>query len=82
MSQTRGTIGISAFVVLVACSTGWAVEKVPSNSHAQGEAKGTEPAKATEAVVTPVSRESLDLRPGSTDSSQEYDRSDLILSQG
>ena len=32
--------------------------------------------------TTPLSREPLDMQPAATDSNPEYDRSDLILSQG
>lgn len=82
MSKTLRALGISAFVMLVVCSTGWAVEKRSSNSHSQVGAVVAETATENDAVTEPVSRESLDLRPGATDPSQEYDRSDLILSQG
>jgi hypothetical protein len=82
MSKTLRTLGISAFLMLVVCGTGWAVEKRPGNSHSQVGAAVTAPATENDAVTEPLSRESLDLRPGDTDSSQEYDRSDLILSQG
>jgi len=79
-NRTRRTIGLSAFVVLVVLGTGWAIEKASSNSHRQGGAAVSEPAKANDAVTTPLSREPLDVQPAATDS--EYDRSDLILSQG
>jgi len=79
-NRTRWTIGLSAFVVLVVLGTGWAIEKASSNSHRQGGAAVSEPAKASDAETTPLSREPLDVQPAATDS--EYDRSDLILSQG
>jgi hypothetical protein len=81
-NRTRRTIGLSALVILIVLGTGWALEKASSNSHRQGGAAVSEPAKASDAVTTPVSREPLDVRPAATDSSQEYDRSDLLLSQG
>jgi hypothetical protein len=65
--------------MLVVLGTGWAVEKASSN-HRQGGAAVSEPAKANDAVTAPLSREPLDVRPAATDS--EYDRSDLLLSQG
>jgi hypothetical protein len=79
MNRTRRTIGLSAFVMLVVLGTGWAVERA---SHTPGAAAVSEPAMARDAVVAPVSREPLDVQPVATDSSQEYDRSDLLLSQG
>jgi hypothetical protein len=82
MNRTRRTIGLSAFVMLVVLGTGWALEKASSNSHKQGGAAVSEPAKASDAVTTPLAREPLDVQPAATDSSPEYDRSDLILSQG
>jgi len=82
MNRTRRTIGVSAFAMLVVLSTGWALEKASSNSHRQGGAAVGEPADAGDAAPTPLSREPLDVQPASTDSTQEYDRSDLILSQG
>jgi hypothetical protein len=82
MSRTRRTIGVSAFVVLAVLGTGWALEKASSSSHKQGGAAVSEPAKASDAGTAPVSQEPMDVQPAATDSSQEYDRSDLILSQG
>ena len=78
MNRTRRTIGLSVFVMLVVLGTGWALEKkASSNSHKQGGAAVTEPAKASE-----PSDESFEVKPAATDSNQEYDRSDLVLSQG
>ena len=72
MNRTRRTIGLSVFVMLVVLGTGWALEKkAPSNSQRQGGA--AEPAKASEPS---------NVKPAATDSNQEYDRSDLFLSQG
>ncbi len=82
MNRTRRTIGLSAFGMLVVLGTGWALEKASSNSHTQSGAAVSEPAKASDAVTTPVSRETLDVQPAATYSSPEYDRSDLTLSQG
>ena len=40
-----------------------------------------EPAQTSDAVAKPVNLEPVDM-PAATDSSQEYDRSDLLLRQG
>ncbi len=82
MNRTRRTVGLSAFGMLVVLGTGWALEKASSNSHTQSGAAVSEPAKASDAVTTPVSGEPLDVQPAATHSSPAYDRSDLILSQG
>jgi hypothetical protein len=82
MNRTRRTLGVSAFVVLAVLGTGWALERASSSPHRQGGSAVSEPAKASDAVTVPVSREPLDVQPAATDSSPEYDRSDLILSQG
>lgn len=82
MSKTRRTIVLSAFVILAVLGTGWALEKAASTARTHGGGAVSEPAKASDAVITPVSGEPLDAQPPATDSNQEYDRSDLILSQG
>jgi hypothetical protein len=77
MSRTTWRkISVSAFVVFAVLGTGWVVERASSNAHMQGGAAISESVKATDAVVTPVSQ------PAATNSSEEYDRSDLLLSQG
>jgi hypothetical protein len=81
-NRTWRTIGLSAFVTLVALGTGWALEKPSSSSHAQGGAVVSGPVKAGDAQTTAPSREPLDTQQAGTESSPEYDRSDLILSQG
>lgn len=82
MNRTRRTIGLSALAVFIVLGTGWALEKASTNPHRQGGAAVNEPTRATDAMPTPLSREPRDVRPATTDSSQEYDRSDLLLSQG
>ena len=82
MNRTRRTIGLSAFVMLAVLGTGWALEKASSNSRPKDGAAVSEPAKASDAAPTPASREPRDVQPAATDASPEYDRSDLILSQG
>ena len=75
MTRARRTIGF-AFVVFLALGTGWVVEEAIRGPHSHdgaatandGAATG-EPAKPNDSV-----------RPAATD--QDYDRSDLILSQG
>jgi len=81
MDRTRRTIGISAFVILAVLSTSWALERGYSN---RSQARGTaidEPA-SSDADASPVSNEPMDEPSPTTDSTPEYDRSDLILSQG
>jgi hypothetical protein len=82
MNRTQRTIVLSAFVMLAVLGTGWALEKASSRSHTQGGAAVSGPAKTRDAVTTPLAREPLDAQPAGTDPSPEYDRSDLILSQG
>ena len=77
MNKTR-VIGLSALAVLVVLGTGWAIEK---GSHAQGRAPLSAPGKAPEAATAPNTREP-EIQPAAVDSNQEYDRSDLLLSQG
>jgi len=82
MNRTWRTIGLSAFVMLVVLGTGWALEKPSSSSRTQGGAAVSDPAKESDAVPTTPSREPSQVHPAATGSSPEYDRSDLILSQG
>jgi hypothetical protein len=79
MNKTR-MIGLSALAVLVALGTGWAIEK-STHSQAQGKPAVIAPAKASGTAATPVPREP-EIQPAAVDSNQEYDRSDLLLSQG
>jgi hypothetical protein len=71
-------IALGVLVTLVVLGTDLALEKAFSQ---HGKAVVTEPVKMSDAVVTPVNLEPVDM-PAATDSSQEYDRSDLLLSQG
>ena len=81
MDRTRRTIGISAFVILAVLGTSWALEKGYSNSsHARGTAIN-EPASG-DANAAPPSSVPMVEPSAATDSTPEYDRSDLILSQG
>jgi hypothetical protein len=85
MNRTRRTIGVSAFIMLV-LGTGWALEKAFSNSHTGVGTAVIERPNTSDTVIPPLtperSDESVDRRPATTESSLEYDRSDLILSQG
>jgi hypothetical protein len=78
MNRTRRTIGISALVMLVALGTGWTLEHAYSNAPSKGGATVNESATAPDAATAPFSP--LDAQPASY--YQEYDRSDLLLSQG
>jgi hypothetical protein len=80
MTRARRAIGFGVLVMLLALGTRWIVERAIRGSHALGGAaiRGShsdggaatgEPAKPNDGV-----------RPAATD--PEYDRSDLILSQG
>jgi hypothetical protein len=86
MNRTRRTIGITAFIMLAALGTGWALEKALSHSHPGGRPALVEPAKTSDILTAPVMGGPADTgdvgQPATTDSSPEYDRSDLILSQG
>jgi len=85
MNKTRRTIGVSAFIMLV-LGTGWALEKAFSNSHTDLGTAVIERTNTSDIVIAPLaperSDEPVDGRPATTESSLEYDRSDLILSQG
>jgi hypothetical protein len=68
INRTRRAIGLSAFLILVAMGTGWALAKTSSV-----------PAGIPPAVTEPERDDTRrpDIRPAATDS--EYDRSDLLL---
>ena len=81
MNRTRRTIGISAFVILAVLGTSWALEKGYNNSsYARGRAIN-EP-ETNDPAVAPLSSEPMDEPSAASDVAPEYDRSDLILSQG
>ena len=71
-----------ALAILIVLGMGWSLEKAASNAHRQGGAAASEPGKANDAVTLPNAQEPKDEQPAATDAIQEYDRSDLILSQG
>ena len=86
MNRTRRTIGVSAFIMLTVLGTGWVLERAFSNPHRPGGTAVTEPTKTSDPVNAPLtherSDESVGGQPATTGWSPEYDRSDLILSQG
>jgi hypothetical protein len=71
INRTRRAIGLSAFLILVAMGTGWALTK------ASGVPTSIPPA-STEPARDDSRRPGI--QPAATDS--EYDRSDLLLSLG
>jgi hypothetical protein len=72
MKMTQRMIGLSVLVILAVLGTGWAVERA---SHPQRGVDISSPAQPSDSASTPVPDE----RPAAT---EEYDRSDLLLSQG
>jgi len=72
MDWTRRTVGLVLFIIFAVAGSGWALEKAFSQSHARGAAPVVEPAGAP---LTPSDK------PAATND-VEYDRSDLILTQG
>jgi len=79
MSMTRRTIGVGAFILLAVIGTGWAVDRAANNTQARSGVS-VEAMTQTSPVKTSTD-ESAGARPG-VDTSPEYDRSDLLLSQG
>ena len=71
INRTRRAIGLSAFLILAAMGTGWAVAKTSGVA-------GSIPPAVTEPARDDTRRP--DIQPAATDS--EYDRSDLLLSLG
>ena len=88
MNKTRRTIGIVGLAALAALGTGWAVEKAVINPESRpagavinpGGGGGSDATKGPEAREP--SAESAGDRAPSLSSQDEYDRSDLLLSQG
>jgi hypothetical protein len=81
MSKTRWMIALGVLVTLVVLGTDLVLEKAFSNYHPQGGAAVIRPIQASDAPATPPTLEPVDM-PTATDSGQEYDRSDPLLSQG
>lgn len=86
MSMTRRAVGIGVVVVLAVLGTGWALEKAASNSRAHGGGAAIERTRESGPDSSPRAGDpqgDAAVRPAPTsDSIQEYDRSDLILIQG
>jgi hypothetical protein len=83
MKGTRRAIGIGTVVLLAALGTGVALEKPSSHFGTPGAATVPASPKATDIMVAPVSSTPPPTQAGAvSDSSEEYDRSDLLLSQG
>ena len=77
MTRARRVIGFFVLVMLLALGTGWIGEKAIRGRDSDGGVATGEPAKPNDAV-----RPAATTRPGIAPGDEEYDRSDLILSQG
>ena len=83
MKGTRRAIGIGSVVLFAALGTGLALGTPFGHTSTPGVAIVPASPKATETVIAPVSSAPERTQTGAaSDSSQEYDRSDLLLSQG
>jgi hypothetical protein len=83
MKGTGRAIVIGSVVLLAAMGTGVAVERASSHSRTPSVATVPASLKATDTVIVPVSSAPERAQAGATSSSsEEYDRSDLLLSQG
>ena len=82
MSNTRRTLGVAAFTLLAVLGTGWALERASTNARPDGSAAVVGPVNANEndPPHAPLAPQPAD--GPAADSSPEYDRSDLLLSQG
>jgi hypothetical protein len=81
MNKTRRMIGLIALVILVVVGTAWALDRA-YNAQAPRGFDNSEPGRPSDGAVTPISVEPADARPAASEPSQEYDRSDLLLSLG
>ena len=77
MTRARRVIGFFVLVMLLALGTGWIGEKAIRGRDSDGGVATGEPAKSNDAV-----RPAATTRSGIAPGDEEYDRSDLILSQG
>jgi hypothetical protein len=77
MNKTRWMIALGVLVTLVVLGTDLVLEKAFSNYHPQGGAAVRESVNASDSAAAPLTLEPVDM-PAATD----YDRSDLLLSQG
>ena len=74
MDWSRRMIALVLFIIFAVVGSGWALEKAFSKPQARSGAPVVEPAGA------PLTREPSD-KPAATND-VEYDRSDLVLTQG
>jgi len=89
MNRTqRTTVAIGALIMLTVLGSGWALERAAKYAHSHGRDGGavvTTPTSAIDTVtpeVTGPSDGAYGGQPSPSGFSLEYDRSDLILSQG
>ena len=80
MNSTRRTIGIAVLTLVAVLGTGWILEQAFSNSQ-RPSAESTMTIDTAPVTSAPATG-SAPAHPATTDSLPEYDRSDLILSQG
>ena len=76
MSKTQRAIAIGTVILLAALGTGWTLEKGPSHRR-----EGGVPAVSDSPTIPPASAAPASTPPTPAPS-EEYDRSDLLLSQG
>lgn len=77
MSKTQRAIAIGTVILLAALGTGWTLEKGPS----QRRAGGGPTVSDSPTTISPASG-APESAPPPPVPSEEYDRSDLVLSQG
>jgi hypothetical protein len=80
VNRARRRVGLRVLVVFLALGTGWLLERAIRGPHALGGAPIGEPRSNGGAATGAPAPPSGGVRPASTE--PEYDRSDLILSQG
>jgi hypothetical protein len=78
MNKTQRAIAIGILVLLAALGTGWTLARAPSHRPAQGGP----PASDSTTTIAPVPAVPESAPAAAPASSEEYDRSDLLLSQG
>jgi len=82
MSRTRRTVGIGALIMLTVLGTGWALERVSRTPEAGAVIESGRTGDGVAPLTRSLQDESTVAPAAVMDSSQEYDRSDLLLSQG
>ncbi len=81
MNRTRWMVALGVLLALVVLGTDLVLEKAFSSYQPQGGAAVGEPVSGSDAAAAPLNLEPVDM-PAAAGSGQEYDRSDLLLSQG